>query len=214
VNRNRNVVLATAVVILLFSFVSLDILVREGDGGGDDSRREGLAHQAGQQDGSTSPRSELAPTSAPTDDSAPSSSPVPAPRPRAASDLVPPTGPLVSRPLPATASRHGGVVRGYPKALLQVVPGAAVRSTSVSSSGATEQVSLSAVTDRSPEAVAAYYRLSLGRFGFTDTLSRSAGETVGWGFRRGRDTVVLTTTPRDGGRCSFLLLAVLHASAD
>ena len=103
------------------------------------------------------------------------------------------------------------MVGGYPRAVLRVLPGAQVRSSSVASSRSTEQVSLTATTTRSAEEVAAFYRLSLAaRFGFLETVTRSAGDTTGWGFRRGRDSVVVTTTPRPVG-CSFMLLGALHA---
>jgi hypothetical protein len=94
--------------------------------------------------------------------------------------------------------------------VLRVLPGAQVGSSSVASSRTTEQVSLTATTSRSPAEVAAFYRLSLARFGFVETVTRSAGDTTAWGFRRGRDSVVVTTTPRQGG-CSFMLLGVLQA---
>lgn len=227
-NRNRNVVVvATAVAIVLISVVSFDVLLHEDDSGGDESRPEVAAKKVSDHEATLSPRSELAPDAGAqlgtgwqqalrptvTDDSAPSSAPsgpVATPRPRGGSDLVPPKGPLVSRPLPTTASRRGGVVGGYPRAVLRVLPGAQVRSSSVASSRTTEQVSLTATTTRSAEEVAAFYRLSLARFGFLETVTRSAGDTTGWGFRRGRDSVVVTTTPRPVG-CSFMLLGVLHA---
>jgi hypothetical protein len=68
--------------------------------------------------------------------------------------------------LPKTAASLGKVVGGFPLKVVPVMPGSDLRSTSVSSSAKTLQVSLEARSTRSADKIIGYYRAALTRLGF------------------------------------------------
>ena len=122
-------------------------------------------------------------------------------------------GPLVSKPLPKTRSSRGRLVRGYPSDVLPVIPGSRVRSSSVSSSPQGVQVAFTGSAPSTAQAVAAYYRLALAPYGFTEAAVPAVGGSSAVGFTRGGDSLVLTTTPA-GKRTTYSLYGLLRAGGD
>lgn len=69
---------------------------------------------------------------------------------------------------------QGELVAGFPRALDAVAPDADVISSSISSTDAAIQVSLTARTDASPDEVIAHFRAAWAGLGLTDTGGDSA----------------------------------------
>jgi hypothetical protein len=126
--------------------------------------------------------------------------------------VAPSTGSLVKGPLPKTASRQGGLVAGFPASVVPVLPGSAVDSSGVSSTQGAVQVSIVANSPRSRDAVLAYYRRQLGAQGFAESVVPGATDSVGAGFLRGTDHLVVTATAV-GPTTSYSLFGTLHARA-
>ena len=122
------------------------------------------------------------------------------------------TGSLVKTPLPQTASREGALVAGFPASVVPVLPGSAVDSSGVSSSRDAVQVSIVASSPRSRDAVLAFYRRQLGAQGFAESVVPGSAGSVGAGFMRGTDHLVVTTTAA-GQKTSYSLFGTLHARA-
>lgn len=120
-------------------------------------------------------------------------------------------GPLVELPLPRTASRRGGMVAGLPDGVLDPVPGSRVRSSSVSSAGRALQVGVVATAPGAEATVARFYRDALGRLGFRESRVAAVGGSTAMAFKRGRDSVVITTTPREKRGSDYSVLGLLHA---
>ncbi|MBD8870471.1 hypothetical protein [Nocardioides donggukensis] len=117
--------------------------------------------------------------------------------------------PLVSLPLPAAAS-GGGVVAGYPRPALSPVARSDALATSVSPARRSLQVGLSARSGRTPEGVLRHYRRRLAERGFREAPIVAVAGSEATVFRRGRDTVTITT--RDAGSTThYSLLATLWA---
>lgn len=103
-------------------------------------------------------------------------------------------GPLITASaVPRTASRLGALVTGFPTSVIPVLPDAAVASSGVSSSQDVVQLSLVANSSRSPDAVRAFYRRALTGLGFVESVVPASGGSVGAGFTRGADHLVVTT---------------------
>jgi hypothetical protein len=118
------------------------------------------------------------------------------------SPALPPSDPLpvpVSAPLPRTASATGGLVSGYPDAVLPLTPGAHVDSSSVASQGDRLQVTLTATTDAGVTDVLAFYRTALAKYGMYDTPAPAQGGATALRFSRDGSTVTITATPSDDG---------------
>lgn len=124
------------------------------------------------------------------------------------------TSPLVSTPLPKTASSRGRLVKGFPAKAVPVVPRSKVRSSSVSSSGRALQVALVGSAPARGEAVAAFYRLALAKYGFVESELDAVGGSTAHGFSRSGDSLVLTLTPQGKKRTTYSLYGVLRASGD
>ena len=120
--------------------------------------------------------------------------------------------PLVTRPLPRTASAQGALVRGYPAAALPAARHSRIDTTSVSSDGSRMQVALVATTDRSAAAVLRFYRLHLTGLGFREKPTTAAGGSEAAAFRRGPDVATVTVTPTRTG-ASYSLFGTLHAGS-
>lgn len=124
------------------------------------------------------------------------------------------TSPLVGASLPKTASSRGKIVKGYPAKALPAVPGSKVTSSSVSSSDRGVQVALVGSAPARGEAVAAFYRLTLAKYGFVESELDAVGGSTAHGFSRSGDSLVLTLTPQGKKRTTYSLYGVLRASGD
>lgn len=124
------------------------------------------------------------------------------------------TGPLLEGPLPATASRRGAVVAGYPTSLVPAMTGSTVRSSSVSAHQRKLQIALTAWVGRSPDAVALFYRSRLAPLGFVDRPVAAVGGSTAIAFRRGQHSLVLTLTPQGKRSSVYTLWGTLHPGRD
>ena len=117
--------------------------------------------------------------------------------------VLPPSGtvapidtsaPLVTAPLPVTATRAGDIVEGFPRDVIGVASLSTVMSSAVASEGRRLQATLVAVTPRSNADVVSFYRDGLSALGFSAGLEtdRSAA------FSRGTDTVTVTFATTNG----------------
>lgn len=149
----------------------------------------------------------------------------PAPAPSDASELEPgtartiapqpppspaPTGPSLTGPLPATASARGtSLVAGFPEAVVPVLDGVRVVSSSVAGEGDRLQVGLEASSDADPATVASRYAATFRGAGFAVASSPAVAGSTATAFTRGPDGVVLTVTDRVGGGTELTLAGTL-----
>ncbi|WP_125616383.1 hypothetical protein [Specibacter cremeus] len=166
------------------------------------------------------PASSVPKSTAPTNPKAPAATPDPGkplevrtPAPSGAPTLPASRtdGPLISLPLPATASATGKLVAGYPGKVLPPVPSSAITNSSVSAQQSTLQATLVATTSTEPLAVLAFYQSELAQLGLSASDAPAVpGSTARW-FTRGDDKVTVTVTPVKGGGSSYIVYGVLHA---
>jgi hypothetical protein len=105
----------------------------------------------------------------------------------------------VSNPLPKTASSVGSLAKGYPSSVLPAAPQSSITTSSVASQGTHLQVTLTAKSSLSTTDVLAFYRTTLAKYGMYDTASPALGGATALTFRRGTDSVTVTTSPVTGG---------------
>jgi len=120
--------------------------------------------------------------------------------------------PLVSRPLPRSASASGRLVAGYPTAAMPTARHSRIDTSSVSSSDSRVQVALVATTDRTAATVLRFYRLHLAGLGFTERPTTAVGGSEAAAFRRGSDVATVTVTPTRTGT-SYSVFGTLHAGS-
>jgi hypothetical protein len=118
---------------------------------------------------------------------------------------VTPAPPLVSAPLPASGTKSGGLVAGFPTRIM----GPAARTTVVSSSIATDgrvmQVSLVGRSSASPADIRAHYALLWASLGLVSQQTTD-GTTA---FRGPYDSVTLSFTPSGTGT-HYTVFGVFH----
>ncbi|WP_162891298.1 hypothetical protein [Aeromicrobium sp. A1-2] len=122
-------------------------------------------------------------------------------------------GALLSGPLPQSASLRGGLVAGFPRSVIPVLPGSKLGSSGVSSTAKTLQVSVVATSPKSPNAVLAYYRGVLSKQGFTESSAPAAAPSTAASFRRGADGIVVTVTRSSRTVTNYSLFGTLRAGA-
>lgn len=131
----------------------------------------------------------------------------------AVAPALPPSTPLpypVTAPLPKTASATGGIVEGFPTAVIPRLPGSTVKTTAVASDSPRLQVSLTATTSASVTDVVAFYRQALAKFGMYDVAAPALDGATAVTYSRDGNAVTLTATPGDAGT-SFVLFGTLTA---
>jgi hypothetical protein len=94
--------------------------------------------------------------------------------------------------LPRTASSRGRVVKGFPTSVVTVAPGSRVRSSGVSSTARTVQVSLVARSPESSRNVLTFFRRQLTGQGFAESVVPAVAGSTASSFRRGADNLVVT----------------------
>jgi len=132
-----------------------------------------------------------------------------------AAPTLPPSAkrePLVSAPLPPTASASKKLVAGFPAAIA-LKPKSTIVNSSVSSSGSIMQATLSAKTEASGDEVVAYYEKLFAKIGLAGSPVPSTGGTESYSFARGNDSVTLTVTPSKSNGASYALFGVLNVSS-
>ncbi len=170
----------------------------DGEGGGDSGEGQGGSSGDPSASGSRQPDEGEALPSPDTSSGLPGLSP-------------PDLDPLVPTPLPDAASKRGGVVAGYPKAL-GPAPQSKVDVTSVSPGDDTLQVALTATSKRRPGGVLRFYRIKLAKYGFVERPAKAVGGSEAAAFRRkkSKDAVTITVT-RKGSRTDYSVFGTLHA---
>lgn len=113
--------------------------------------------------------------------------------PRASAD------PLISPPLPKTASRTGTLVTGFPSGVISLAPGSTVVFSSVAAEGDRLQVGLNAMSTIAPAEVLAHYSTALAGLGLVAASAPALDGSTAAAFIRGPNTVTVTVSSAGGG---------------
>lgn len=120
----------------------------------------------------------------------------------AAVPALPPSTPIpypVSAPLPKSASATGGIVDGFPTAVIPQLPGSKVATSSVASESPNLQVSLTGTTSGSVTDVLDFYRQALAKFGMYDAAAPALDGATAVTYSREGNAVTVTATPGKSG---------------
>jgi hypothetical protein len=120
------------------------------------------------------------------------------------------TSPLISGPLPESASADGELVAGFPTSIISLPPGAKVESSAIATEGDHMQVTIVASSASSEDKVLSYFDgvfTDLGLRG-AETQSASGTRTTTWS--SGSDSIVVATTA-DGDVTRFSVFALFTA---
>jgi hypothetical protein len=110
--------------------------------------------------------------------------------------------------LPRTASSRGRVVKGFPTSVVTVAPGSRIRSSGVSSTARTVQVSLVARSPESSRSVLTFFRRQLTAQGFAESVIPAVAGSTASSFRRGADNLVVTV--KGDRRATYSLFGTLR----
>lgn len=119
---------------------------------------------------------------------------------------------LIGQTMPKTASRRGAVVAGFPVGIVPVANGSSVQSTGLSSTATTLQVSIQAVSAKSPNAVLAFYRAKLSAIGFKEMSTPSVGGSTAAAFKHNADNLVVTAAKASTGDTEYSVFGTLHST--
>ncbi|WP_456695311.1 hypothetical protein [Aeromicrobium sp. P5_D10] len=119
---------------------------------------------------------------------------------------------LISKRLPPSASSRGSIVAGFPVSVIPVAPDSVVRSSGVSSTAKTLQVSIVANSSKSRGTVLRFYRHTLSARGFAESSAPTTAGSTAASFKRGADHLIVTA--RAGAKnTSYSLFGTLQADA-
>ncbi len=120
------------------------------------------------------------------------------------------TTPLISGPLPESASATGELVAGFPTSVISLPPGAEVISSAIATEGERMQVTVVATSAAPEEEVQSYFEGVFSDLGMTgaETPAASGSKAVTWS--RGTDSIVVATTP-DAGETRLSVFALFTA---
>jgi hypothetical protein len=119
-----------------------------------------------------------------------------------------PQKPLVSKPLPKSASARGELVAGFPVAVIPLVPGGSVLFSSVAATGAKLQVGLESIASMAPADVIAHYSAAFSRLGLVAAPTPATGGARTATFTRGGNSVTVTAASYGGSNCRFTVFGV------
>ena len=105
----------------------------------------------------------------------------------------------VSNPLPKTASAVGALAKGYPSVVVPATPQSSIGTSSVATQGQHLQVTLTATSTMTVTEVLAFYRTALAKYGMYDTAAPALGGATALTFKRGTNSVTVTTSPVTDG---------------
>ena len=125
----------------------------------------------------------------------------------------PPLAPLVTTPLPPTNSAADSLVDGFPVAVIPLNPDTTVETSSVASAENRLQVTLTAITSSTPDAVLEFYRVALAANNLVDSVAPAATGSTALLFSRGADTILLTVTPTESGGTTYSVFAAFTATS-
>ena len=124
----------------------------------------------------------------------------------------PAAGPLVSGPLPASATSTGALVVGFPSAI-PLPSGNTIATSSVSSSGNQLQATLSATTTVDTAELVNWFSLQFAKLRLPGSPVPAVGGSTAYAFARGDDSITLTVTPATAGGSHYTLLGNFAAVA-
>jgi hypothetical protein len=111
------------------------------------------------------------------------------------------------------ASARGEIVDGFPGDVISFPDGTVVVSTSVSPADGSLQISADAIVTASQDSVVGHFQQILGPLKFWSERAPAADGQQSMRFRRGNESVTLTTATTGTGSTRFMLLGNLHAAA-
>lgn len=121
-------------------------------------------------------------------------------------------GPLVSGPLPASATSTGALVAGFPSAI-PLPSGNTIATSSVSSNGNRLQATLSAKTTIDPAELVNWFSQQFAKLSLPGSPASAVGGSIAYAFARGDDSITLTVTPAKLGGSHYTLLGTFAAAA-
>ncbi len=116
-----------------------------------------------------------------------------------------PIGPLVSGPLPASATSTGALVVGFPSAI-PLPSGSTISVSSVSSNGNILTAMLAAKTATGPDELVTWFSDRFARLSLAGTPAPAVGGSTAIAFLRGGESVTLTVTSAGTGGSRFTLI--------
>lgn len=116
---------------------------------------------------------------------------------------LPAATPLVSAPLPESATANRKLVEGFPAKIMGPAPDSDIVSSAIATEGSTMQVTLVARTDASPESIVAHYRDVWAQLGLIDQ-----GTTNGNGaaYASPHTSLTLAFSPESGTGTVYTIL--------
>lgn len=120
--------------------------------------------------------------------------------------------PLISAPVPTTASALGKLVAGFPSAVISQAPESTVMFSSVASEGDRVQVGLVGMSTRAPSDVLAHYNTTLAKLGLVGGSVPAVDNSTATAFTRGPNVVTVTVTSVGGGS-RYTVFGVLLAGS-
>lgn len=124
----------------------------------------------------------------------------------------PAAGPLVSGPLPASATSTGALVVGFPS-VIPLPSGNTIATSSVSSSGNHLQATLSATTTVDTAELVNWFSVQFAKLRLPGSPVPAVGGSTAYAFARGDDSITLTVTPATVGGSHYTLLGNFAAVA-
>jgi hypothetical protein len=124
----------------------------------------------------------------------------------------PAAGPLVSGPLPASATSTGALVVGFPS-VIPLPSGNTIATSSVLSSGNHLQATLSATTPVDTAELVNWFSLQFAKLRLPGSPVPAVGGSTAYAFARGDDSITLTVTPATAGGSHYTLLGNFAAVA-
>ena len=119
--------------------------------------------------------------------------------------------PLVSEPLPASASARGSIVAGFP-AVISKAPKSTVAFSSVATQGTRMQVGLDATSGISAADVLSFYRTAFTRLGLVAKSAPAVDGSSALVFVRGANGITVTVSDAPGApRSHYTVTAVFRA---
>ncbi len=118
--------------------------------------------------------------------------------------------PLVTAPLPKSASAKGTLVAGFPTGVISIPPGMSVANSAIATEGVHMQVTLVGTSAASVGDVQSYFQSVFTELGLTASAAPSAPGTTATSYTRGSDSITVTTTA-DSGRTGVSVFAAFTA---
>ena len=143
----------------------------------------------------------------------PTSAPSPTPTRAAGSgtEVLPPTAtpttahlgtestPLVTEPLPKSASATGKLVTGFPTDVISLPAGMKIESSSIATQGVHMQVTVVGTSAASVGDVQSYFQAVFTKLGLTAVVTPAAPGTTATSYSRSSDSITVTTSADSGG---------------